>query len=101
MSRFSLNPSANKTTIRPSRRRPTHENIASLGASLDSADWSSVYNTADVEESFNNFSDVFSLHLDNHIPKVKDKQINYKSSPRLPWITESILRSINRKNNVL
>ena len=100
MSHFTLNQSVNRTCNRPSRRRPTHENIASLGVSLDSADWSSVYNTVNVDESFNNFSDVFNLHLNNHIPKVKDKQINYKSSPRLPWITNSLLRSIKRKNNL-
>ena len=40
---------------RPSRRRPNHENIAILGASLDSADWSCVYDNNDVNVSFNNF----------------------------------------------
>ena len=42
MSHFTLKHSLNNLH-RPSRRRPNHENIASLGASLDSANWSCVY----------------------------------------------------------
>ena len=32
--------------------------------------------------------------------KQKDNRVNYKSSPRLPWISKSLLRSINRKNRL-
>ena len=43
---------------------------------------------------------IFNNQLDYHIPKVKDKQTNYNKSPRLPWISKALLRSINRKNNL-
>ena len=35
-----------------------------------------------------------------NIPKKNDKRVNYKTSPRLPWISKSLLRSINRKNRL-
>ena len=98
-SNFSLNAVKNSYPP-PARRRATPENLASLGASLDRADWSSVYNTNDVNLSLDNFINTFNKHLDIHIPKKKDKRVNYKTSPRLPWITKSILRSINRKNRL-
>ena len=43
---------------------------------------------------------IFNKHLDIHIPKQKSKRANYKTSPRLPWISKSLLRSINRKNHL-
>ena len=100
LTHFVLKHCENNTGTRPSRRRPTHENVASLGASLDSADWSSVYNINDVNLSFNNFMHILNNQLDIHIPKMKEKRTNYKTSPRLPWISKSLLRSINRKNNL-
>ena len=99
MSHFNLN-AAKKCFPPPARRRATAENLASLGASLDRADWSSVYNTNDVNLSLENFINTFNKHLDIHIPKKKDNHVNYKTSPRLPWISKSILRSINRKNRL-
>ena len=48
--------------------------------------------------SFDNFMQIISSNLDTHIPIRKVKK-NNKKIPRLPWITKSILRSINRKNN--
>ena len=38
-------------------------------------------------------------HIDTHIPLSKQNS-NYKKTPRLPWVTKSLLRSINRKNNL-
>ena len=100
MSHFNIQHSLNKSYPIPARRRATPENLASLGASLDRVDWSSVFNTEDVDLSLNNFMNIFNKHLDDHIPKKNDKKVNYKTSPRLPWISKSILRSINRKNRL-
>ena len=100
MTHFNLKPLAKKNYPLPKRRRATHENLASLSASLDSADWSCVYDSNDVNLSFDNFLNVYNEHLDVHIPKQKDNRVNYKTSPRLPWISKSLLRSINRKNRL-
>ena len=97
MSCFNLQHYLNKSYPLPARRRATPESLASLGASLDRVDWTSVCNTDDVDLSLDNFLSTFIKHLDDHIPKKNDKRVNYKTSPRLPWISKSLLRSINRR----
>ena len=58
------------------------------------------YNSNNIDSSFDTFLNVFNKHLDIHIPKQKNKRANYKISPRLPWISKSLLRSINTNNNL-
>ena len=42
---------------------------------------------------------IFSNHL--HFPRIISySSINYKKTPRLPWISKSLLRSINHKNRL-
>ena len=91
MSFINLQHSQNRSYPIPARRRATPENLASLGASLDKVDWSSVYNTEDVDLALDNFINIFKKHLDDHLPKKNDKRVNYKTSPRLPWISKSLL----------
>ena len=81
------------------KRKFTPENIRRLQQSLRESDWSLVYNTQDVNSSYDNFISIINTNLDIHIP-IRDIQNNYKKKPRLPWISHSILRSINRKNNL-
>ena len=100
LTHFSLRRPTRPIHSQPQRRRPTHENTASLGASLDNVDWSIVYNSEDVNLSFNLFMNIINEKLDQHIPLKKDKRNTYKTIPKLPWISASILRSINRKNNL-
>ena len=81
-------------------RKVTHANVARLGASLDNTDWSAVFDKGDVNSSYDTFINIFNSQLDTDIPQQRDKSCNYKTSPRLPWISKSLLRSINRKNNL-
>ena len=64
---------------------------------LSSLEWSSVYNTENVNASFKNFIDTFMLHLNKIIPSQNPSRSNYRKIPRAPWISKAILRSINRK----
>ena len=54
--------------------------------SLEEADWTEVNSSHDTTTAYDEFMTIFMSH--------------YKKSPRLPWITEPILRLINRKNNL-
>ena len=99
---FTLSPMNNKSNSPrkyATKRRITEENLSNFQNSLDIADWSTVYQTQDVNVSFDNFMRIIKSNLNTHIPLKKIK-LNYKRKPRLPWISTSILRSINRKNNL-
>ena len=78
------------------RRKITPENLTTLQKSLAETDWSFLYNTTDINQSYEYFITTINSEIDNHIPlcNIKNK---YKRTPRLPWITKSVLRSINRK----
>ena len=78
-------------------RSPKHTKTRT-GMSFVAIHWSCVYDNTDVNLPLYNFLNIFHNQLDIHIPKVKDKGTTYKKSPRLPWISRSLLRSINRKN---
>ena len=87
-----------KQKIFQKRRKITPENLTTLKNSLAEIDWSFL-NTSDINLSYENFIKTINTEIDNHIPLCNIKN-NYKRTPRLPWITKSLLRSINRKNNL-
>ena len=78
----------------------TQDNILSLKSSLLLADWSGVFNSNDPDHAFEIFVDKLTVLLNEKIPIIKKKINNKKKISRSPWITKSILRSINRKNNL-
>ena len=89
----------NKSKELSTYRKYTEDNISNLIEHLRSADWSNILESDDANESYNLFSDKLTSSLDTHIPLQKKKH-NYKRIPVHPWITKSLLRSINRKNNL-
>ena len=97
---YTLSHSVNGVRSRPLSRHASPENIARLGASLQYADWSRVYGTEDVNCSYTNFLDILNKELDICIPLQRVKVNNYKFTPRLPWISKSLLRCINKKNKL-
>ena len=100
---FTVIPSPFKTasnTLMDSCRKITPNKLAKLKDSLSEVDWSEVYNTLDTNASYDIFMRILTSHLDMHIPVVKNKSCNYKKIPRLPWVSKSLLRSINRKNKL-
>ena len=64
MTHFHPTSLAKMTYPLPKRRRATKEKLTSLSASLDNADWSSVYNSNNINESFDNF-----LNYGGHMTK--------------------------------
>ena len=94
---FSRDPKTTKHTSEETVRKITPNKIADLKNDLSTVDWSEVYNVKDTNLSFNKFMQIINFYLDKNIPLVKKKS-NYKKVPRLPWVSKSLLRSINRKN---
>ena len=81
------------------RRKITDDNLRRFQQSLNDTDWSYIYKTQDINLSFDYFMDIINLKLNDYIPIQKNTN-DYKKTPRLPWISKSLLRSINRKNNL-
>ena len=96
---FSRNPITTENNLQESFRRITPNNLANLKSDLSTVDWTEVYNAENTNLSFNKFMQIITRYLDKNIPLVK-KKFNYKKVPRLPWISKSLLRSINHKNNL-
>ena len=80
-------------------RKFTPEKIQRLKEKLNSINWAEVLVVNDPNTSFNNFMHILTNALNECIPLIKCKP-NPKRQLRNPWITKSLLRSINRKNNL-
>ena len=97
--RMFLNVTTKNKNSNLKRRNITPENLSNLQRSLNGIDWSFVYNSQDVDLAFDHFMKTINFELDSHIPMRLIKN-NYKKNPKLPWVSKSLLRSINRKNNL-
>ena len=89
--------SSNHNHIPFKYRHISTKNLNRLTVSLNNEEWTSVFNTNNVDQSFENFMNIFTKHFDKCIPLCSNKKPKYKKNPRLPWISNSLLRSINRK----
>ena len=81
-------------------RYMSESNLNRLGERLRSVNWSTVYNQRDVNLSFDNFLNILSTNYNAVIPLHIPNRSNYKKIPRQPWITKSLLKSINKKNKL-
>ena len=81
-------------------RKFTTSKIDKLKGKLGSIDWAEVLAHIDVNVSYNNFIHVLKIALDECIPLERCKFSSYRHEPRNPWVSKSLLRSINRKNNL-
>ena len=91
-------------TIRPQCanyiRVMSETNLNKLREELRSINWSPVYNQTDVQISYDHFINIFTTTLNSTIPPQRPTSSNRKKIPRNPWITKSLLKSINRKNKL-
>ena len=100
MTQFKLSQPINNFKKQNFFRRVNNENLSRLSTSLQSVDWSCIYESDDVDSSYDMFYNILHDKLDSNMPPKKEQPKNYKKSPRLPWISKAVLRSINRKNDL-
>ena len=74
--------------------------LPNYGKSYVATDWSEVLCDYDIDSSFDKFMNKFLLLYDKNVPLRKCNGRNRRSTPRMPWITNSMLRSINKKNKL-
>ena len=54
----------------------------------------------EVDKSFDKFMVIIVLFYDRCFPLAQRSKQEYKRVPRMPWVTQSLLRSINKKNRL-
>ena len=91
-------PVNNSTSVHT--RNYTRDNLQRLNADLNSTDWTNIYTCNNSEQAFNYFVDHFSYLYDKNIPFISHNRVKSKSKPNAPWITKSLLKSINKKNKL-
>ena len=79
------------------RRVITNERVRNFKEDLIAIDWSFLYSLNNADDSYNYFSSVFSNLYEFHFPLV---QLSRKKKCKKPWITQGLLKSINRKNKL-
>ena len=100
---FALLSNMSTTKTQPTNfgfRNMSESNINRLRERLRSVNWSTVYNQRDANLSFDTFLNILSSNYNATIPLSKPNRSYYKKIPRQPWITKSLLRSINKKNKL-
>ena len=86
--------------IKKKIRHLSEDNLNRLRELLNNEDWINVFSSNNVDESYDSFMNTLNNHFNNAIPLRENKKPKYKKNPKLPWISKSLLRSINRKNNL-
>ena len=75
-------------------------NISTFKDRLDEFDWGNIYDMNEVNNCFDDFMDNLTNLFNECLPVRQSNQRSRKRTPRSPWITNSLLRCINRKNNL-
>ena len=78
-------------------RKETKQNIESLKLDLTQEQWLDIFQTNDVNQSYENFINKLLFYYDKNIPLVRQK--SYKKIKN-PWITKGIINSIITRNKL-
>ena len=83
---------------RPYTRLMTKNNIVKYSNDLANVSWNEVYNSKDVNKSFNVFNDTLCKIFNTNFPLVKSSRKSNNNTK--PWITSGLLQSINTKQKL-
>ena len=80
------------------KRCVNSQTLQSFKQALVSADWSNVLSMSDAESAYNAFLSKFMALYNKHIPLTK--AVDKRKQIKKPWITCTMLRSINKKHRL-
>ena len=81
-------------------RKFNPQNVARLKEALLATDWYGVLLDDDADSSYDKFMNKFMQLYNDIIPLCKCNSGTNNKSPRMPWITRALLKSINKKNKL-
>ena len=82
------------------KRNFNDSNTRSFTNEIKSLSWKKVTSNNNAIESYNEFFDVFSTTYGKHFPLIKKKSRTRVDKTKSPWMTNSIIKSIRRKNKL-
>ncbi len=81
-------------------RQYTCENVDKLKSELKTVEWGNICNSNDVNVSYTNFINKYNEIFERCVPLKKKKIHSQNSTPKSPWISLALLKSIKRKNSL-
>ena len=81
------------------KRNHCDDNISKFKKRLSEINWQEILDNNDANDVYNTFIERFNEVYDECIP-LKKCTINRKRNPMSPWITNCLLKSINKKNKL-
>jgi len=75
------------------------KSIDAFSTDLEHADWSSIYNSNNADLAYDALHDSIMQLYNKHFP-IKTRNVRKNNIPRNPWITQSLLQSINHKQRL-
>jgi chromosomal replication initiation ATPase DnaA len=78
-------------------RQYSDTNIEQFKTELRNVDWDNICSSENANVSYTNFINVFNNLHDKCIPLKIKKITSKKNTPKSPWITPSLIKSIRRK----
>lgn len=79
-------------------RQYSDKNISRFKAKLQAVNWTSITNSLDVNNSYNNFTDIVNHLFAENFPLTKHKP--RKESTIKPWLTPGLINACKKKNNL-
>ena len=63
-------------------------------------DWSHILEMDDANNAYDSFIETINSAIDSIVSTPKNPNSGYKKNPRSPWLSHSLLKSVNRKNRL-
>ena len=79
-------------------RKMSLDNIENFKSELEAESWNTILSCDDANIAFKLFTEKLHYYLDRNIPKIQQK--GSSKTPRKPWITYGIIKSIRKRNKL-
>ena len=94
------NGSEKSSFVRKVTRSYRKYNVCLFQEDLSKLNWQHIYRYENVNVAYENFYDMFVNACDKHAPNVTFSSSKKRSTPKKPWISSGIVKSIRKKHSL-